>query len=349
MKEKGIEDIIEKFRNSGISQGEEKDLNMNDNTNMSNNNTNDSNNTYDKLNLNENNKNPNINNYSEQIESSGSNSENKSNKDDESYDGGEIKKNNKVIGRKRGRPSKEEVITIDKKTRGRKKKKIENDNTVKIKKVLNYEDIKQFIPINYPIITSLEDIEKIIPKKTGGKNKPKKLIKMSNNNLDKNIGTKKGKNLTNEKSRQSSYNYDWDLMDKKKLDKKGNNNKLEEVKNKRQENENMTNYDANRDNENIKKTQINNNDNSKNKNNDVKIVNNAVRIVNEKNMELRTQIGKAFGCLEDINMIKMLVYIENIRPQSIRILENDTIYIDLEAFNDDTYNNVFEHLKVFFK
>ena len=45
-------------------------------------------------------------------------------------------------------------------------------------------------------------------------------------------------------------------------------------------------------------------------------------------MELRIEIAKNFDNLTDSNMIDLLVYIENIRPQAIRILENDTIYIE---------------------
>jgi len=334
-KEKGIEDIIDKYNSNNNIHGEEKEIIMSDNTNISNNNTNDSNNTTDKINLSENNigdKINNANNFSEQIDSIGSGSSNKSNKDDESYDGSELKKNNKnITGRKRGRPSnnKEETISIEKK-RGRKKKKIENENTNnnanKIKRILNFEDIKKFYPINYPIIYSLEDIEKIIPKKIGGKAKTKKLVKATNK-INENINNiKKGK-LNN---KQSSNKHDTEL-----IDKKTNKTQSDDNKNKKSENE-KTNNNA-----------LNENKSNKNTNNDVKIVNNANNVP-EKNMELRTELGKYFTCLTDDKMIKVLVYIENIRPQSIRILENDTIYIDMEAFNSDTFKNVFAHLKNFF-
>ena len=334
-KEKDVEDLLEKY-NSNNQHGEEKEIIMNDNTNISNNNTNDSNNTPDKINLSENNisdKINNANNYSEQIDSIGSNSSNnKSNKDDESYDGSEVKKNNKnITGRKRGRPSnnKEEDISVEKK-RGRKKKKIENENTNnanKIKRILNYEDIKKAYPINYPIIYSLNDIEKIIPKKQGGKTKNKKLVKMNNNKNNENINSNIKKGRLNNK--QASNKNDLESSDKKV------NKQIEDNKNKKSENEKINDNTSNE----------NNNNNNKKANNDVKIVNNAN---SEKNMELRTELGKYFTCLADEKMIKMLVYIENIRPQSLRILENDTIYIDMEAFNSDTFKNVFAHLKTFF-
>ena len=60
-------------------------------------------------------------------------------------------------------------------------------------------------------------------------------------------------------------------------------------------------------------------------------INNAVKIVEkkvDKSLDLRIEIARNFDALTDSNMIDLLVYIENIRPQSIRILENDTIYIE---------------------
>ena len=84
-----------------------------------------------------------------------------------------------------------------------------------------------------------------------------------------------------------------------------------------------------------------NNNDSKNANN-----NNAVKDKkDDKNMQLRVEIAKYFDNLTDNNMIELLVYIENIRPQSIRLLENDTIYLDMEAFNDETFIKVFEFVK----
>ena len=79
-------------------------------------------------------------------------------------------------------------------------------------------------------------------------------------------------------------------------------------------------------------------------------INTSVKIVDkgyEKSMESRIEIARYFDNLTDSNMIDLLVYIENIRPQSIRILENDTIYIDMEAFNEDTFSKVIEYIKNF--
>ena len=89
-------------------------------------------------------------------------------------------------------------------------------------------------------------------------------------------------------------------------------------------------------------------DNSINEIKMISEINNAVKIVDkgyEKSMELRIEIAKNFDNLTDSNMIDLLVYIENIRPQAIRILENDTIYIDMEAFSEDTFNKVFDYIK----
>ena len=86
--------------------------------------------------------------------------------------------------------------------------------------------------------------------------------------------------------------------------------------------------------------------------NEIKMVNDmnntSVKIVdkaNDKNLDMRIEIAKNLDNLTDSNMIDLLVYLENIRPQAIRILENDTIYIDMEAFNEDTFNKVMDFIK----
>ena len=86
--------------------------------------------------------------------------------------------------------------------------------------------------------------------------------------------------------------------------------------------------------------------------NEIKMVNDmnntSVKIVdkaNDKNLEMRIEIAKNLDNLTDSNMIDLLVYLENIRPQAIRILENDTIYIDMEAFNEDTFKKVMDFIK----
>ena len=67
----------------------------------------------------------------------------------------------------------------------------------------------------------------------------------------------------------------------------------------------------------------------------------------DKNYALRNDIAKYFDKLSDNNMIELLVFIENIRPQSIKELANDTIYINMELFNDDTFSKVLEFVKTY--
>ena len=66
---------------------------------------------------------------------------------------------------------------------------------------------------------------------------------------------------------------------------------------------------------------------------------------NDKNFGLRSEIAKYFDQLSDSLMIELLVYIENIRPQAIKELANDTIYINMELFNDETFTKVLEFVK----
>jgi len=68
---------------------------------------------------------------------------------------------------------------------------------------------------------------------------------------------------------------------------------------------------------------------------------------NDKYFALRNEIAKYFDKLNDNIMIELLVFIENIRPQSIKELANDTIYINMELFNDETFNKVLEFVKKF--
>ena len=65
----------------------------------------------------------------------------------------------------------------------------------------------------------------------------------------------------------------------------------------------------------------------------------------DKNFKLRNEVAKYLDKLSDNNMIELLVFIENIRPQCIKELANDTIYINMESFNDDTFAKVIDFLK----
>ena len=477
-KEKGFEEILEKYNNEKENNNmDDKDMITNDNTNNSNNNSNDSNHTGDKLNLNEsgllenglkekngdNDDNDNDSDKDKKKEkkrkdSSDTNSSNKSNKDEESFNESETKKHHhhhhKMTGKKRRRhrhkdkekdkdKSKEEKNGEEKKEkkRGRKRRKLDNDDIIKIsKRKINFEDLKKKYPINYPVIASPEEIEKMAKK--NGKNKIKKMVKLNNTNKNhdnhhKTERKRRGRNANNnssninsvDKTKKRTYKFDWEFLEKGEEQKVDfilidNKNYFERRK---IENEQMANYDINcnsdiiqvthrhrntnatqninnningiseniqqkkkneitknkninnsintnlnNSNNNISNVSINNNDNEINKEisnieivqksnnvsmdnsiNEIKMINeinNAVKIVDktyDKSMELRIEIAKNFDNLTDSNMIDLLVYIENIRPQAIRILENDTIYIDMEAFNEDTFNRVFDYIKNF--
>ena len=65
----------------------------------------------------------------------------------------------------------------------------------------------------------------------------------------------------------------------------------------------------------------------------------------DKYVQLRIEIAKIFDRLTDDEMIEVLVYIENIRPQSIKILPNNTIYIDMEVFSEEAFDKVFHYVK----
>ena len=72
---------------------------------------------------------------------------------------------------------------------------------------------------------------------------------------------------------------------------------------------------------------------------------NNTRKTMDKNFKLRNEVAKYLDKLSDNNMIELLVFIENIRPQCIKELANDTIYINMESFNDDTFAKVIKKIK----
>ena len=303
------------------SMGEDKE-NMNDNTNNSNNNTNDSNNTNDKLNLNDiidDKKDKNSENSDDKdsgqkkdkerkksIESNSSND--KSNKDDESYNESGHRKHHhhhKLTGKKRRRhkhkdkdkdkekdkdnkdkdKEKKEDKDEDKKEtkRGRKRKKIDNDDIIKIsKKKINFDDLKKKYPINYPVIISPEEIERMAKK--SGKNKIKKMIKLNNTskNHDNHHKTdnnkKRGKNVNNDlinnlnieytpkNTKKVIYKFDWEFLEN------GNAKEVENIlienspEYRKKENEQMANFDINCNSENVQVTHKHKNNNNHNNN-----------------------------------------------------------------------------------
>ena len=60
--------------------------------------------------------------------------------------------------------------------------------------------------------------------------------------------------------------------------------------------------------------------------------------------ELRKEVINIINNLSDEEVVDLLVFLENIRPQAIEELPNDTIYINIEQFNDDTFLKVFDYL-----
>lgn len=59
---------------------------------------------------------------------------------------------------------------------------------------------------------------------------------------------------------------------------------------------------------------------------------------------LRKEIITRINNLNNEEIIDLMVYIENIRPQAIEELSNDAMYINIEQFNDDTFIKVFDYL-----
>ena len=277
-KEKEIEEIIDKYNNekeNNKDSGEEKDVNTNDNTNNSNNNTNDSNNTPESMD----NNNAKEKDKSTKEDDKESNISNKSNKDDDSYNESDNKKH-KMTGKKRHRHKhKDKEKNKDKedkkhrhdedkkvKKRGPRRKKIDNDNIIKIsKRKINFSDLEKKYPIKYPVLLSPEQIDKMAIKK--GKNKIKKMVKLTNfgknqnhennNNNKIEIHKKRGRppaiNIVNtiETNNKISYKFDWEFLqnnnkDNKKLEEQINieDNKYE-IDRRKIENEQMSNYDTN--------------------------------------------------------------------------------------------------------
>ena len=421
-KEYGLFDIINK----------EKEIESNTNIN-----SNDSNSFNDK-NKNENKDKDNKSNESRTKDKSENISinSNKSNNDTESYNNNDSSysselKNNKMIGKKRKRKKKEEVKNIEttikedeeelddkndnekkiNKQKGRKKrsklaidevKEMPVAKTKKSKNKISFEDIKKKFPINFPVISDLNDINKMSHKRKSISqnrgNNTRNLLSTNNSKNHQNSGNNFNKKKQTPKVQNSKNNFNINMIgenDKRRIayefimdifkskfpiqnfETQKNNDKniydTYEPERHKIECQELAKYDNNCNNENVhkmetkiqKKKQSNNSDFNKNNYaqnmnninsniNSGRSMNNIINIsdkVNdqkdEKKMQLRVEIAKYFDNLSDNNMIELLVYIENIRPQSIRILDNDTIYIDMEAFNEETFNKVFEFVKKF--
>ena len=362
---------------------------------------------------------------------------NKSNNDTESYNNNDSSysselKNNKMIGKKRKRKKKEEVKNIEttikedeeelddkddnekkiNKQKGRKKrsklaidevKEMPVAKTKKSKNKISFEDIKKKFPINFPVISDLNDINKMSHKRKSISqnrgNNTRNLLSTNNSKNCNNSGNNYNKKKQAQKVQNSKNNFNINMIgenDKRRIayefimdvfkskcpiqnfETQKNNDKnfydIYEPERHKIESQELAKYDNNCNIENIhkmetkiqKKKQSNNTDFNKNNyaqnmnninsninsgrsmnNNIINISDKAIDPKDEKKMQLRLEIAKYFDNLSDSNMVELLVYIENIRPQSIRILENDTIYINMEEFNEETFNKVFEFVKKF--
>lgn len=72
---------------------------------------------------------------------------------------------------------------------------------------------------------------------------------------------------------------------------------------------------------------------------------NELDLENEKKyFELRKEVITRINYLNNEEIIDLLVFLENIRPQAVQELENDAIFINIEQFNDDTFSKVFDFL-----
>ena len=450
-KEYGLFDILNK----------EKEKEIESNTNV---NTNDSNTSFNDKNKNDNNK-DNKNNRSKSRSKDKSENDNPSinsnkssnnnaesnNYNDSSYSS-ELK-SNKIIGKKRKRQKhngekekhlettikendedEDEENKINHKKGGRKKRnKLMNEitdivqpaQTKKSKNKTSFEDIKKKLPINFPIISEINDLNKISQKRKSNSqnkgnntklltinnsissnskngrspvhnnNKRKHHSQLQNNNIN-NISNTNTKNNTNingsfninmideNDKRRIAYEFIMDIFKSKfpiqneEAQKNNNNNEKNsyysyDPERFKTENQELAKYDNNCNYENVykidtknqKKKQshhvdLNKNNYALNMNNmNMNLINsgkamnsnnNSVKIIDpkeDKKMQLRAEIAKYLDNLTDSNMIELLVFIENIRPQSIKILDNDTIYIDMEAFNEETFIKVFEFVKKF--
>jgi hypothetical protein len=453
-KEYGLFDILNKEKEKEIESN--TNVNTNDsNTSFNDKNKNDNNNNKETKDNKNNrsrsrskdkseNENPSINSN----KSSNNNNTESNNYNDSSYSS-ELK-NNKIIGKKRKRQKHnrekekhlettikendedDENLINHKKGRKKRNKQMNEVNdivppaqTKKSKNKTSFEDIKKKLPINFPVISELNDLNKISQKRksnsqnkgnntklltinssisTNSKNgrslaynsnKRKQQSQLQNNNINSINSTNTNSNSYNNGSfninmidendkRRIAYEFIMDIFKSKfpiqneetqKINSNNEKNSYFSYDPERfiTENQELAKYDNNCNYENVHKIETKNqkkkqshhvdlnknnyiqnmNNMNTNLNNSGKTMNsnnNSVKIIDpkeDKKMQLRAEIAKYLDNLTDNNMIELLVFIENIRPQSIRILDNDTIYIDMEAFNEETFIKVFEFVKKF--
>ena len=64
-------------------------------------------------------------------------------------------------------------------------------------------------------------------------------------------------------------------------------------------------------------------------------------------LKMKNLIAKQLDKLTENNIIDVLVYIENIRPNAIKLFPNDSIYIDMDLFSTETFDKLTVFLKKF--
>ena len=244
------------------------------------------------------------------------------------------------------------------------KKLYKNNNTEIIRKI-NYE-WNEIIGFNESINHCINNKNDNLKEKINDED-----MKINiNNNYNSN-------NSQNDKENNNLNNYNifnvYNILDNNIIsDNQKNKNinlKLNLEKSNKAENEDMTKFDYNCNEEHIldleammenkrksylrqykQSSDINRNNNQYNNNFEQNHQNylgnrNNTRKTMDKNFKLKNDIAKYLDKLSDNNMIELLVFIENIRPQCIKELDNDTIYINMELFNDDTFVKVIDFLK----
>ena len=157
-------------------------------------------------------------------------------------------------------------------------------------------------------------------------------------------------NNNNDKNSYFSYDSERLKTENQELAKYDNNCKYEnshKIEGKNHKKRHLSHVDLNK--KNYAQNTNNMNMNLNNSGKAMNSINHSCKITDPKEdqkMKLRVEIAKYFDNLTGSNMIELLVFIGNIWPQSIKI-DNGTIYIDMESFNEETFIKVFEFVKKF--
>ena len=101
----------------------------------------------------------------------------------------------------------------------------------------------------------------------------------------------------------------------------------------------------NKENKNKQVGNVNNNSKRKNNKSFGKKENKNHDDKENKNLEMRDMLINKLNKLNNDEIIDLLVFIENIRPQAIKELPNDTLYINIKEFTNDTFIKDLDYLK----